>query len=1002
MKGEQTRMMDFMEGSKNRYVIPVYQRKYSWKHDNCRQLYDDLKRIVRDGRNSHFFGSIVADLVGSGSKVEYHVIDGQQRLTTVTLLLLAMRNVVAAGKVHSTDKNLVEKITEEYLIDKWGIGEDSIKLRPVKGDKQALFKLFGDPDDYDRSSNLTYNYEFFYDLLLKEEIPIADLFEAVGKLEIILITLERDDEAQLIFESLNSTGLALTEGDKIRNYVLMGLSAVDQTKYYEMYWAKIEKCTDNDVSSFVRDYLSIKEQATPNMNQVYQAFKSYAEKKSMPIEELLSDLLAYARHYEKLLTNKSGLGNKQLDDCLYRLHRLDLVVTRPFMMEVLHHQQKGLLTADDVLQVFTIIETYLFRRNICDVATNGLNKVLVNLNKEILRYDGTTNDYVDKCIYTLLLKRGSGLFPTDEAFTANLHTKEVYLMRGKYKDYLFERFENFGTIEAKDVYTHLDNNVYSIEHIMPQHMSPAWKESLGSEAEEIHNQWLHRLANLTLTAYNPSLSNNTFLEKRDAEEVGYRNSGLRMNQKIAMKDTWGLAELEERNAEMVAQALKIWPYPTSDFVPVRAEVASFTLDDEEYDSTGRKIFKYGYQGAEQPVASWSDMFEHILKYLHAKDPSVLMSLAYGSDNERELSVYVSHDPSDLRIAFFVGDKLYFEKNMSTERKLSVLRKLFIQYDADPTQLVFYLRDKEQEEASNAKRHEYRSRYWAFALPIIQKGNERLGAFENGSITHSNTLSGYFGISGFSIRCIANYDSARVELYLGSSNIEKNKTAFDYLLSHKVEIESALGAKLEWFRADDKMASWINYTLDNVSITDEADWSRMAKFHSEWSNKICSVMLNYLWDDREKRLQAIAEIFREWATLHSDITIHIDKSNRTYTRFTTPSMSELLPDTPNAPSGWNTDNHYFYEIVSRSGDSAYISFVLSSENLSHEQRIICDKIQVYYPSKRTKSNWLWRAPYKTSTFTIDESLNKSFIFNILDNALQEVWAFEKDLIEKLNS
>ena len=283
------------------------------------------------------------------------------------------------------------------------------------------------------------------------------MYAAIGKLEIISILLEYGDNPQLIFESLNSTGLALTEGDKIRNYILMGLTPQEQNKFYEQYWTKIESCTQNDVSGFVRDYLSIKQQVTPNMSGVYQAFKKYAEEPQNQTESLLQDMLRYARYYNKLLTCKSGLNSQKLNDCLYRMRRLEIVVTRPFFMEVFRLNQDGKLNSDEVFKIFIMTENYLFRRNICEVPTNALNKIFLNLNREILRYDNTADHYVDKFIYALLSKKESGRFPDEEEFTTALAEKQVYQMRGKYKAYLFERFENFGTIETKDVYKHLDN-----------------------------------------------------------------------------------------------------------------------------------------------------------------------------------------------------------------------------------------------------------------------------------------------------------------------------------------------------------------------------------------------------------------------------------------------------------------------------------------------------------------------------------------------------------------
>lgn len=827
MKGSEAKMTGFMEGADKRYIIPVYQRKYDWKLDNCRRLYDDLKKIVQDNRSSHFFGSIVSSVVPNGSKIEYHIIDGQQRLTTVTLLLLAIRNLIAQKKIFSNEGRLDEQINQRFLISPWAKEDDQIKLRPVKSDREALSRLFGEEEDYDPASSLTLNYRFFCEQLLKNEIPVDALYGAIGKLEIISITLDQGDNAQLIFESLNSTGLALTEGDKTRNYILMGQSPKEQSKLYDTYWTTIERCTNNDVSGFVRDYLSIKQQVTPTISNVYCAFKEYAENIQIPIDALLEDLRRYARFFEKLRTCKSDLKNQKLDDCLYRMMRLEIVVTRPFLMEVLRLNQDGKLTVDDVLHVFLITENFLFRRNICEVPTNALNKIFLNLNKEILRYDNTADNYVQKFIYALLSRKESGRFPDDEEFTAALATKQVYQMRGKYKAYLFERIENFGTIETKDVYTHLDNNVYTIEHIMPQHLTPAWTEALGSNATEIHTIWLHRLANLTLTGYNPNLSNKTFLEKRDSEEGGYKVSGLKMNQKISNKEAWGLPELEERNDEMLALAKKIWPYPQTAFIPAKKMFDSCTLDDENAELTGREIVKYSYQNAEQPVSSWADMFEHVVKFLHQKDKSVLSGLAYNSDANANLSNYVRSTDDGLRSALKVDDHIFMERNTSTALKMSILRRLFLLYEADPMDLVFYLKDVENEKNSEANRYEIRKRYWVYALPIIQKQHTHRGTFTNCSPTTSNATYGYFGISGFHIDCTANYDSAVVNFYMGKSDAAQNKSAFDLLMCHRKEIEDQLGVTLNWDRADNSKASWIGYQLRNVSVTNEADWPRMA-------------------------------------------------------------------------------------------------------------------------------------------------------------------------------
>lgn len=418
-------------------------------------------------------------------------------------------------------------------------------------------------------------------------------------------------------------------------------------------------------------------------------------------------------------------------------------------------------------------------------------------------------------------------------------------MRGKYKAYLFERFENFGTLEAKDVYTQLDRGTYSIEHIMPQHLNAAWMRALGPEAESIHSTWLHRLGNLTLTAYNAHMSNDSFLEKRDAEH-GYRKSGLRMNQQIAQKDRWGLAEMEERSEAMVAQATEIiWPMPSTSFVPAEKEFDSCTLDDEDVDLTGRDIVKYSYLNAETPVASWTDMYEHMVRYLHEEDKSVLSTVVYHPEETTGLHFYFSHTPDALRKPLKIDEGVYTEMHTSTATKISTLRKLFLLFHANPMDLVFFLRGEEQDQPAENIFAERRKRYWAYALPVIQEENKEEGHFRNCHPTANNAINGSFGIGGFQIACVANRNCVRVELVLSKNDPKKNLKAFDILQAHQAEIEHALHTSLSWNRAENHRAFRISCALRNVHVSNEEDWPRMAKFQAEWSRKLLAVLVPYL-------------------------------------------------------------------------------------------------------------------------------------------------------------
>ena len=306
MKRSELRLIEYMEGSKKRFIIPVYQRNYDWKIENCKQLYDDLIQVIKNNSKTHFFGSIVSVYEPSGRNTEFLIIDGQQRLTTMSLLFLALYNLLEEKIIISEDESLKDQIYEDFLVDKYQPQEKRMKLKPIKNDQKAFSKLFNSKDDYIKDSNLTINYSYFYERIQKQEITIDELFDAICRLEIINITLNNEDNPQLIFESLNSTGLDLSEGDKIRNYILMGLPKQKQDEYYEKYWNCIEKCTKYDVSSFIRDYLSVKQLVIPSQKKVYINFKKYVEDSSLKIIEILEDLLSYAKRYNILLCEKTS------------------------------------------------------------------------------------------------------------------------------------------------------------------------------------------------------------------------------------------------------------------------------------------------------------------------------------------------------------------------------------------------------------------------------------------------------------------------------------------------------------------------------------------------------------------------------------------------------------------------------------------------------------------------------------------------------------------------
>ena len=380
---------------------------------------------------------------------------------------------------------------------------------------------------------------------------------------------------------------------------------------------------------------------------------------------------------------------------------------------------------------------------------------------------------------------------------------------------------------------------------MPQHLTPVWVKELGEDYLQIHGIWLHRMANLTLTAYNSKYSNSSFADKKTMKD-GYLQSGIRMNQRIAQKEKWGLAELEERSQYLIKQALEIWPTPVTSFKPTEKQLDSCTLDDD-INLSGRLIARFSYKNTEQPVTSWIDMFERVVKILHAEDQTVLSKLAYADAETVDLAVYVSTNQAELRGSSEVEEGLYIEKNTSTWMKVSILRRLFKLYNVDSTELVFYLRDEtdETDPVDVSEKQALRKRYWTYALESIHANHAENGSFNNVNPSVQSWISGYFGISGFSITCTTSTSFAGVEIYLGNANKDRNKEAFDYLFGFKDEIEAKLDTALIWSRGEGTKSSKVHIRLHEVNIENEEDWVRMAKFHSEWSKKFYDVIVPYL-------------------------------------------------------------------------------------------------------------------------------------------------------------
>lgn len=678
MNGQAKPLVKFLDGSDTRFIIPVYQRNYDWKIENCRQLYDDLKKVIENERESHFFGSVVSVANTKGASSEMLIIDGQQRITTISLLFLAVVNLLKKGKITSEKPNLCEKIENTYLLDPYQPEEKKVKLKPIKDDQDAFLKLFDTDEEYNHASNVTQNYLYFYNRILDGELTADELFTAVCSLVIIDISLDpQKDDAQLIFESLNSTGLDLSEGDKIRNFVLMGKEPDKQEQFYNKYWNKIEKDTGYEVSDFVRYYLTVVLSKTPTIKEIYSVFKEYVEKNKIETEVLLQDMLKYARYYKQI--RNAVTGNAKVDLIMKRLNVLDMSVSIPYLMAVMDYKEKNLMSEDEFAKILITLETYIFRRLICGVPTNALNKIFSMLHRDCLKYKKDDIAYVDVLIYLLVSKAGSGRLPKDSEFLIGLEEKNIYSMQSKNKMYLFDRFENGDSVEHTNVVELMEDGTYTIEHVMPQTLSVSWKEALGANYQEVYDKWINRLANLTLTGYNSQYSNRAFIDKKNVEK-GFKDSHLHINSMIAECNEWTEKELIKRNNLLKEKALKLWAYPETNFEPAAAINEKHYLDDD-FDFTGRKIASYTFLDTPYSADSWSEMYQQVVRFLFELDSTIIYKLV---KEDTGLGYHFSEKESSGFVE--IAPKVYLYVASSTRSKIGNLRRLFEVYQLDGSEL----------------------------------------------------------------------------------------------------------------------------------------------------------------------------------------------------------------------------------------------------------------------------------------------------------------------------
>lgn len=697
MRATQNNIKEFLFTPGKYFVIPDFQRPYSWEKLNIDSFLVDLE-LVRTSEKKHFFGSIVYINEGVSSVI----IDGQQRATTVLLMLTALYHITKEDSSKSAISSA--QIKESYLFNKYSYtGEaNRIKLRTVTTDNEIFEHIFENRelDEHGKEGRLFRAYSQFYDYFV-EKHDLEIYINTLDNFEIVTIALDSsDDNPQKVFESINSTGKPLSDGDKIRNFALMLNDKTARQIVLEKYWNKIESNLTNSnqeyITDFFRNYLTSILQREVKIEQVYPEFKrafvrSVGDYQSdiNNLEDFYTTITNQLEHYIFLKFNRDDNGHyKVVKDAAFRLNFLKIETIYPFLIKVLDQYRKEVLSETETQHVFSIIETFLARRIICNFTTTGLNNLFSILHKEIESFlvKNPDESYTSILSYILLERKGATHIPSNSEIELAVRTSSFYSQRNWYKNFILSSVDdhaqaNESALLKRIAYDDLD---LSIEHIMPQTLSRSWKEDLGPEYQEIYDQYLHTLANLTLTGYNIKYSNKDFASKKSMEN-GFDQSPLLINKFIRETTKWDKTALNRRTRWWTEQIEKIWPLPKTTFSPPSDDIVYlFKIDD---DLSNTRVKSVSVLGETTKVSSWVEAFEIIIEKFFAENPNLF---DFVSEDEF-LNRCISVDKSRFIKPLLIKNTIYYvEVNNTTNRKKMIVMKLAEHLDIDESDLKVVL------------------------------------------------------------------------------------------------------------------------------------------------------------------------------------------------------------------------------------------------------------------------------------------------------------------------
>ncbi len=688
MKASETLFNTFLSQNKTQFVIPVYQRNYDWSVPQCSQLLNDILDVGRKKTDNHFIGSIVYihDGIFTSAEVKpFVIIDGQQRLTTISLLYLAL--------LHHAERNGMDEKAEElqqtFLQNKFVKNENSkLKLKQAAANNSAFKHIIDgqNPDTFGEFSRIIENYRFFSAEI--NTTNFSEIIEGINRLMFVEVALERGkDDPQRIFESLNSTGLDLSQADLIRNYILMGLDPDQQEKVYNLQWSHIEiharerGLQENRVSDFIRDFLTFKMKKIPAKGKVYEEFKKrFSARDAEFYNVLLPTLKEFAIYYDKLL-NPDQETHELVRRELQNIKRLEIEVSYPFLLSVYSDYATKKISVDQFLEVLRLVQSLAWRRFVVGLPTNALNQIFMNLYSEI-----DESNYVESIEYALARKKGTRRFPNDREIGEMFHDKDFYNIQKKNRDYFFSKLENHNTKEL----IALPHAEMTIEHIFPQTPDAAWEAQLSeSELVLLKEKYLNTIGNLTLSGYNSSLSNKSFFEKKTMPDKGYNSSKLWLNDYLKNTDKWNVDAVKSRSELLLKRFKEIWPYPQAEVEEDLDWDEDFTLYDAP-DPKFRKLDYFIFRDEKFEAKTITDMYVAVMRKLMEENPSHFLS------PEIRNVISVETDKEKLRHGTMLHGNYFLETHGNSTDKLKRLLIVLEKFGCAEDLLINFANDDSTE------------------------------------------------------------------------------------------------------------------------------------------------------------------------------------------------------------------------------------------------------------------------------------------------------------------